>query len=56
MLATKNLLYTAVTRAKDKVVLIGKKTNIFYMLKNNFEEKRYSALAERLKNLSELIF
>lgn len=54
MLATKNLLYTAVTRAKDKVVLIGKKTNIFYMLKNNFEEKRYSALAERLRYFSEV--
>lgn len=52
MLATKNLLYTAVTRAKDKVVLVGKKTNIFYMLKNNFEEKRYSALAERLRYFS----
>ena len=30
----KNLLYTAVTRAKKMVVLIGKSTNVYYMIMN----------------------
>lgn len=34
MLLTKNLLYTAVTRAKKMVVLVGSKQNIFRMVKN----------------------
>lgn len=34
MLLTKNLLYTAVTRAKKMVVLVGTKQNIFRMVKN----------------------
>jgi len=34
MLYNKNLLYTAVTRAKKMVVLIGKKGNIYHMIKN----------------------
>lgn len=34
MLLTKNLLYTAVTRAKRMVVLVGGKQNIFRMVKN----------------------
>ncbi len=34
MLLTKNLLYTAVTRAKRMVVLVGSKQNIFRMVKN----------------------
>lgn len=34
MLLTKNLLYTAVTRAKRMVVLVGTKQNIFRMVKN----------------------
>ena len=34
MLLTKNLLYTAVTRAKRMVVLVGTKQNIFRMVHN----------------------
>ena len=34
MLLTKNLLYTAVTRAKKMVVLVGTKQNIFRMVHN----------------------
>lgn len=41
---TKNLLYTAVTRAKDMVVLIGDEQNIEKMVKNNYMTKRFSLL------------
>lgn len=41
---TKNLLYTAVTRAKDMVVLIGDEENIAKMVKNNYMTKRFSLL------------
>ncbi len=46
---TRNLLYTAVTRAKKLVVLVGPKKNIARMIFNNFITKRYSMLAELLK-------
>lgn len=52
---TRNLLYTAVTRAKRMVVLVGSKKNIAMMVKNNYTAKRYSALGiflqKQAKNL-----
>ncbi len=47
-LMTRNLIYTAVTRASRLVVLVGQKSAVKTMVDNNFEEKRYSALAEWL--------
>lgn len=47
-LMTRNLIYTAVTRAAKLVVLVGQKSAVKTMIDNNFEEKRYSALAEWL--------
>lgn len=44
MICTKNLLYTAVTRAKQLVVLVGKKYNIKAMVENNYTAKRYTML------------
>jgi len=41
---TRNLLYTAVTRAKDMVVLVGAKKNLHIMISNNYTAERYSAL------------
>ena len=49
MLYTRNLLYTAVTRAKEAVVLAGSKSALGYMVNNNQISERYSALDERLK-------
>lgn len=46
---TRNLLYTAVTRAKKLVVLVGPKKNIARMIYNNYTAKRYSMLEELLK-------
>lgn len=48
MLLTKNLLYTAVTRAKKMVVLIGSKANIRRMVKNNYTTTRYTLLKSLL--------
>ena len=47
---TRNLLYTAVTRAKKMVVLVGTKQNIARMVHNNFTIKRYSMLEQFLLN------
>lgn len=48
MILTKNLLYTAVTRAKKMVVLVGTKQNIARMVHNNYTIKRYSMLKQFL--------
>lgn len=49
MLQTRNLLYTAVTRAKKLVVISGAKKTIARMLKNNETARRYSLLLELIE-------
>ena len=44
MLQTRNLLYTAVTRAKRMVVISGSKTTMQRMVRNNETARRYSLL------------
>ena len=44
----RNLLYTGVTRAKQKLILIGDKNALAYAIQNNQGTKRNSALLERL--------
>lgn len=51
MLANRNLLYTAVTRGKDGVVIIGQEVQMNAMVDNNQITKRYSGLKERLANV-----
>lgn len=46
MILTRNLLYTAVTRAKEMVVLIGDKDNVAKIVRNNYTQKRYSMLKD----------
>lgn len=48
-LFTRNLLYTAVTRAREMVVLVGSKNALTRMVDNDYEAKRFSGLKERLK-------
>lgn len=48
MLLTRNLLYTALTRAKQIVVLVGKEKYLQQMVDNNHITKRYSGLRQRL--------
>ncbi len=49
MMQSRNLLYTAVTRAKQLVILVGQETQLSQMIENNNEFRRYSGLEERLK-------
>lgn len=48
MLLTRNLLYTAVTRAQKMVVLVGKRHIAEQMISNNKEALRYTGLTARL--------
>jgi exodeoxyribonuclease V alpha subunit len=48
-LAYRNLLYTAVTRAKDMLITVGSKETIYAMTQNDKKAKRYSALSHFLK-------
>ncbi len=48
MLLSRNLLYTAVTRAKKMVVLVGKSEISEVMVKNNREVLRYTTLKKRI--------
>jgi exodeoxyribonuclease V alpha subunit len=50
MLLTRNLIYTAVTRARDLVVLVGDKRYLHMMIKNNQIAKRYSSLNAKLRD------
>ena len=50
MLLTRNLLYTAITRAKKLVVLVGDERYLSMMIKNNRITKRYSALDKKMRN------
>lgn len=49
MLMTRNLLYTAVTRARRLVVLVGRSECVARMVDNNHIDMRYSALELRLR-------
>ena len=46
LLQTRNLLYTAVTRAKKLVVIAGSKETVRRMVSNNRTARRYSLLVE----------
>ncbi len=51
MLMTRNLLYTAVTRARRLVVVVGREACMRLMVDNNRIVRRYSALKQRLQAL-----
>ena len=53
MLMTRNLLYTAVTRGKKLVILVGSLQSVATMVKNNKLQQRYSSLERRLREASE---
>jgi len=53
MLLTRNLFYTAVTRARQLVMLVGREAVIQSMVRNAYISRRYSALDLRLKMLAE---
>ncbi|MCI5722067.1 MAG: ATP-dependent RecD-like DNA helicase [Firmicutes bacterium] len=51
VLATRNLLYTAVTRGKKVVVLVGMENRMNAMIENNRIAMRYSGLKYRLRKI-----
>lgn len=50
MMLQRNLLYTAITRAKKMVVLVGTRKAVAIAVKNNTVNQRWSALSWRLVN------
>ena len=55
LLMTRNLFYTAVTRAKRLVVLVGRENCVARMVSNNQIVRRYSALSRRLIEVKDMI-
>ena len=51
MLLNRNLLYTAVTRAKNCVAIVGSQNTVQMMIDNESEQRRYSSLSDRIKEL-----
>ena len=51
MLMNRNLLYTAVTRAKSCVTILGRSATVQEMIENVNEYKRYTALADRIREM-----
>ena len=49
MLMNRNLLYTAVTRARKCVTLVGNEVTFQQMIRNTSQQTRYSGLCDRLK-------
>ncbi len=54
MLMTRNLIYTAVTRAKYCVCLVGIPETFQAMVYNEMEQRRYSGLKDRILELAEV--
>lgn len=50
MLMNRNLLYTAVTRAKKCVCIVGSVQTFQSMIRNDVEQRRYSGLVSRLRD------
>ena len=51
MLFNRNLLYTGVTRAKNCVTILGSSRTLREMVDNNYQNRRYSGLKERIREL-----
>lgn len=49
MLMNRNLLYTAVTRARKCVTLVGNDATFNQMIQNTSQQKRYSGLCDRIR-------
>lgn len=52
VLFTRNLLYTAMTRAKQLLILVGSTARLSYMINNVTADKRYSGLKFMLQSLN----
>ena len=52
VLFNRNLLYTAVTRARKCVTIVGLSSMVTEMIENNNELKRYTGLCERIREMN----
>ena len=48
ILRTRNLFYTALTRAKEMVIMVGSEYIAQNMVDNDFQAQRYTALQQRI--------
>ena len=55
LLQTRNLLYTAITRAKENIVIVGDKNVMNNMIRNNTINSRYSNLEKRIQHFYGLV-
>ncbi len=55
MLFNRNLLYTGITRAKSCVTILGSSDVVREMIANESENKRYTSLADRIREIRELM-
>lgn len=56
MLLTRNLFYTAITRARKLVVLVGDERYMNMMIKNNMIANRYSSLDRKIREYMQAFF
>ena len=54
VLFNRNLLYTAVTRAKQCVTMVGNPSTVDFMIQNVNEQLRYSGLSYQLKEIKKM--
>ena len=50
LMLQRNLLYTAITRARDLVVIVGSKKALSISIKNNQVAERFTSLPERIRS------
>ncbi len=55
LLMTRNLLYTAITRARHRVHILGRWDAVLSMVGNQQTKRRYSALGVRLQEMAKVI-
>ena len=53
MLQTRNLIYTAITRASKRVIIVGNKETFFNMIDNDMQQIRNTYLEKMLKELKQ---
>lgn len=51
MLMNRNILYTAVTRARKCICVVGSADTFYEMISNSYEQKRYSSLSIRIREV-----
>ena len=52
MLQTRNLIYTAITRAKKMLIVIGNKNTVEYMIRNNNTKNRNTGLKYKIEKMA----